>query len=567
MISSLYIKNIALIQELNLELNKGLNVLSGETGAGKSIIIDSINFVLGNRADKTLIRFGEKTAMVELVFSDIKNIESVKELLDDAGIEMEDDMIIISRKMSNDKSECRVNHHIVTVSLLRNIVALLVDIHSQNEHQSLLKVSNHIKILDKYNGKIASVKSEYCERLEEYKTLKNRLAELKAIIGKETDLEELRKIVDELEKFEFKDGEEDELIAKRSRFNNAKMIYESLTESMNRLSNDSGYDVVTGLNQSGRALSNIVRFDEELNDIITRLDNVKIEIEDIINTIDSKLSDDDIFHLDIDALEKRLSKIRMIKKNYGQTEDEVCAYIDNAKKQIFDIEHADLEIGKVENGILEAKKKLVESAKKLHDLRVETSKKFEKDITGDLVELGMKNAQFAVQIDSISDVDEYGANGADIVEFMLTPNLGEPLKPLEKIASGGEMSRFMLAIKDTIADIDDIETLIFDEIDTGISGNIAKVVSRKLYNISLNRQVIAITHLPQLASMADWNYLIEKNVVEDKTITSVKMLDENEIYTELMRLSGAVMNSQIGLSNAKELKNESNEYKRKLNAN
>ena len=567
MISSLYIKNIALIQELNLELNKGLNVLSGETGAGKSIIIDSINFVLGNRADKTLIRFGEKTAMVELVFSDIKNIESVKELLDDAGIEMEDDLIIISRKMSNDKSECRVNHHIVTVSLLRNIVALLVDIHSQNEHQSLLKVSNHIKILDKYNGKIASVKSEYCERLEEYNALKNRLAELKAIIGKETDLEELRKIVDELEKFEFKDGEEDELISKRSRFNNAKMIYESLTESMNRLSNDSGYDVVTGLNQSGRALSNIVRFDEELNDIITRLDNVKIEIEDIINTIDSKLSDDDIFHLDIDALEKRLSKIRMIKKNYGQTEEEINAYIENVKKQIFDIEHADLEIGKVENGILEAKKKLVESAKKLHDLRVETSKKFEKDITGDLVELGMKNAQFAVQIDFVTDVDEYGANGADIVEFMLTPNLVEPLKPLEKIASGGEMSRFMLAIKDTIADIDDIETLIFDEIDTGISGNIAKVVSRKLYNISLNRQVIAITHLPQLASMADWNYLIEKNVVEDKTITSVKMLDENEIYTELMRLSGAVMNSQIGLSNAKELKNESNEYKRKLNAN
>lgn len=565
MIAYLTIKNIALIQELSLELKDGLNILSGETGAGKSIIIDSINFVLGDRADRSLIRHGETYAQVEVVFRDLKNHQEIKQILDDAGIETDDDVVIVSRSMTLDRSECRINRKIVTLSLLRSIVSLLVDTHTQNEHQSLLKISNHQKLLDAFNPKIDKKLQEYRKIYQEYNSVLAALKEYYSQAERERQIDILKYQISEIEKANLTEGEESELKTKRSLFYNAQKIYGSLHSACESLSGYAGSGGIEGVKQALNSLQSIAQYDESVNELIERLDSCYIELKDVYETLLDKNNAEDISSLNIDALEKRLEEIRLIKKKYGKTYEEINAFYEKATKDLDNIINSENRINSLNQQKEDLLQKLCVAATNLHEIRMKTANDFCKVITKNLCELGMKNSVFKVNsdFDSTKITEKLSNNGAETLEFMLSPNVGEPLKPLAKIASGGEMSRFMLALKNIVAELDNVDTLIFDEIDTGISGVIAKVVAEKLYDIARNRQVIAITHLPQLASMGDTNFLIEKKVIGEKTLTFVKELNVNEIFKEIMRLSGAVENSDIGLSNAKELKKQANDYKNK----
>ena len=565
MIAYLTIKNIALIQELSLELKDGLNILSGETGAGKSIIIDSINFVLGDRADRSLIRHGETYAQVEVVFRDLKNHQEIKQILDDAGIDADDDVVIVSRSMTLDRSECRINRKIVTLSLLRSIVSLLVDTHTQNEHQSLLKISNHQKLLDAFNPKIEKKLQEYRKIYQEYNNVLAALKEYYSQAERERQIDILKYQISEIEKANLTEGEESELKTKRSLFYNAQKIYGSLHSACESLSGYAGSGGIEGVKQALNSLQSISQYDESVNELIERLDSCYIELKDVYETLLDKNNAEDISSLNIDALEKRLEEIRLIKKKYGKTYEEINAFYEKATKDLDNIINSENRINSLTQQKEDLLQKLCVAATNLHEIRMKTANDFCKVITKNLCELGMKNSVFKVNsdFDSAKITEKLTNNGAETLEFMLSPNVGEPLKHLAKIASGGEMSRFMLALKNIVAELDNVDTLIFDEIDTGISGVIAKVVAEKLYDIARNRQVIAITHLPQLASMGDTNFLIEKKVIGEKTLTFVKELNENEIFREIMRLSGAVENSDIGLSNAKELKKQANDYKNK----
>lgn len=568
MISYLSIKNIALIRELELEFKDGLNVLSGETGAGKSIIVDSVNFVLGDRADRSLIRYGETTAEVEVVFSNIKNCGELQSMLADAGIDEEDGTVIVSRKMTNDRSECRVNRKIVTLALLRNIVALLVDTHSQNEHQRLLKVSNHIKLLDAYNRKIETRKKEYRDCLASYNDVKRKLSLFPSPEDRARQIDMLGFQTAEIDRVDWKKGEEDELDAKRAVFYNSQKISAALNEACADLSDESGLGGVASVSRATGALKSIAQYDSSLVTLVDRLTSAQIELQDIADTLCEKTQNGDISNIDVESVERRIEEIRLLKKKYGKTFEETESFYEKAKEKLDFLENSESEIKALNEEKNKIESRLADEAKKLHGLRKETADSFCKVIAANLRELGMKNSVFEIKFDFDENniLTHCASDGADGIEFMLSPNLGEPVKPLAKIASGGETSRFMLALKNVIAETDNVDTLIFDEIDTGISGVIAKVVAQKLYNISRSRQVIAITHLPQLAAMGDVNYLIEKKVVGEKTQTFLKELKGDEIYTEIMRLGGAVENSKNGLSSAIESKKQADDYKASLNA-
>ncbi len=562
MISYINIKNIALIQELSLELKPGLNILSGETGAGKSIIIDSINFVLGDRADRSLIRYGESTARVEVVFTDIDNINGVKALLEEAGIECEDDAVIVNRYMTQDKSECRINGRIVNLFTLRNLVALLVDIHSQNEHQSLLKVQNHITLLDAYNSKISGILELFRGKLAEYKAVLSKIDNFMSAAERERRLDLLQYQIEEIERVSWKENEEETLNNDRSKYYNAQKIATALSAALENLEGSVGFGGITAIKRAFSELNSILKYDDSLNNLVERLDASLIELDDISATLSDKIFSNEVENIDINAVEKRINDINSLKRKYGKTVEEVDNYYAKIKEETDILLSAEENVTKLDAKRAEFESELIILAEKLHIERCAAAVGFEKEIQNNLIELGMKNSVFKVKIDLRDDiVSNLHNNGADDVEFMLSPNLGEPLKPLAKIASGGEMSRFMLALKNVIADLDNIDTLIFDEIDTGISGVIAKVVACKLYDIAKTRQVIAITHLPQLASMADINFLIEKEVINDKTLTFIKKLDENDTYKEIMRLSGFAADSKVGFDGAKEMKKWADSYK------
>lgn len=568
MISYLNIKNIAIISELELQLDKGLNILSGETGAGKSIVIDSINFVLGDRADRSLIRYGETTASVEVVFEDIKNFSEISSILSDAGIECEEDQIIITRKMTADKTECRINRKIVPLTLLRSIISLLVDTHTQNEHQSLLKISNHIKILDGYTPAALKIKTPYRQNLAKYKELSEKIASFSNKEQREREIDMLGYQIAEIEKADVKEGEEEELKQKRSRFYNSQKITSALKTAHDKLNGNNNYGALPSIEESISELKRIVSYDDTYSELIDRLEACNIELSDVKETLYDKLYESESDNIDIDELEKRLEEIRLIAKKYGKTVDEVKKYYEDAQQKLDRLINAENELNKLNKEKEDLEKTLLAQTDELHNVRVKAAEKFCKAISANISELGMKNAKFEVKIEKISDdCNDFNENGNDEVEFMLSPNVGEPVRSLAKIASGGEMSRFMLALKNVIAEIDNVDTLIFDEIDTGISGVIARVVAEKMYDIATNRQVIAITHLPQLGSMADVNYLIEKRVVGEKTMTFVNRLNKEEVIKELMRLSGAVENSEVGKNNAIELKQRADEYKRKKQMN
>ncbi len=562
MLCQLSIENIALIDKLELELKNGLNILSGETGAGKSIIIDSLNFVLGERADKSLIRFGTDKASVEAVFEDYLT-PSIKDCLDDLGIEAED-VLILRRKMSADgKNECRINGRISTLSALKSLTELLVDIHGQHEHQSLLKSTNHIKLLDKLGEKkIATVKGEVEKNFDDYTSLKKEFLRFGNADERERKLDILSFQIDEIEKADVKDGEEDELLSARKRIRNMEKIISALEGAKNLLDGYDSQSVSASIKNANSLLNTISSYDENIVPIADRLDSCKVEITDISETLSDMLQKLDFDSRSAEQIEERLEVVRTILRKYGGSYESLQKFYEEATKEAQTLSNATERVERLETEIKVAAEKLFASAKELSQERRKIADKFEKDITKELCDLGMGGSTFKVEIETTDDVDQISANGADSVEFMISPNVGEPLKPLAKIISGGEMSRFMLAFKNILAGVDDIGTMVFDEIDTGISGNISQVVSEKMCNISRARQVVAVTHMPSLASMADNHYLISKSTENGKTLTHVDLLKDDT--DEVARLIGGNDYSIYAVPHAKEMKANAQRYKDSL---
>ncbi|MDR0697166.1 MAG: DNA repair protein RecN [Christensenellaceae bacterium] len=566
MITSLHIKNIALIKELKLELTTGLNILSGETGAGKSIIIDSLNFVLGDKADKSLIRYGESTASVQVIFSTDNLSDELKNTLNETGIEL-DDFLIIRRTMNeNSKNECRINDMAVTLTALKRIVSQLVDIHSQHEHQSLLSESNHIKILDNYSKNTRELKVILKQRLSIYRKAENELSTFPSEDERARQMDILSFQINEITDAKIYEGEEEKLIQERLRINNSQKIIDALSSASNKLNNDDGYSALTSIGYSIKELNSIAKYNEIYADLLQRLDVVKIELNDIASTISDEIDDASNEVFDSTQVEKRLDVIRSIKKRFGYTLDDIMIFLDKAQNEYDRLNFAEERISKLESIIKNESIEIIKLSKELHDKRVEISINFEKEIMSNLNDLGMTGSVFKVDIvypdNNQMLLNKVGENGVDEIKFLISPNKGEPLRPLAKIASGGEMSRFMLGLKNITAELEGIDTLVFDEIDTGISGHIAKVVANKLFNIAVKRQVLAVTHLPQLAAMADTHYLISKEERDGKTYTYVNPLNPNASLKEIMRLTGADINSKSGLENAKELKATCDEYKK-----
>ena len=562
MLCQLSIENIALIDKLSLELKDGLNILSGETGAGKSIIIDSLNFVLGERADKSLIRYGTDKASVEAVFEEYIT-PAVSSYLDDLGIETED-VLVIRRKMSIDgKNECRINGRISTLSTLKGLTELLVDIHGQHEHQSLLKSASHISLLDKLGEKnIEKLKTEVERDFKDYSSLKKEFARFGNSDERERKLDILTFQIDEIEKVDVKDGEEDELLTARKRIRNMEKIISALEGAKNLLDGYDSQSVSASIKNSVSLLNTISSFDDDIQPIADRLDSCKVEITDISETLADMLEKLDFDSRSADKIEERLEVVRSILRKYGGSFESLQKFYDEAKKEANILANAAERVEKLEIEIGKAAKKLFESAKNLSLERRKVADKFEKDIMKELCDLGMSGSTFKVEMTTKEDVDDISANGMDSVEFMISPNVGEPLKPLAKIISGGEMSRFMLAFKNILAGVDDIGTMVFDEIDTGISGNISQVVSEKMCNISRARQVIAVTHMPSLAAMADNHYLISKSTENGKTLTHVDLLDDDT--DEVARLIGGNDYSIYAVPHAKEMKANAQRYKNSL---
>ena len=560
MLKSLYIKNIALIDEANIEFSNGLNILSGETGAGKSIVIDSLIFVLGSRADKTLIKSGETSAFAEAVFLCEEN-----NVFQQNGYESEDNLFTVSRIMSvGGKNEIRINGRIASQSVLKQISASLVDVFGQNEQTYLLRQENHLGILDGFgdNAKLKNIVSDLSVQLDDINKQLGKFG------GDDSERERLADMlsfqIKEIESAELFDGEDEDLSAQRQKAKSMEKITYACSSALSLLSGEN-----SSLDKVSTALNHLVQIDnidKEYETASQRLSSVKYELQDICETVENFLSELKFDQYEMDRIENRLDKIKLLKRKYGGSISAVLDFCNNAKQKLDEITHSDEIISqlkeKKENILLQ----LYAAAKNLSLFRRETATKFENKITTELQDLGMKNTTFAVVFSDMPQQSAFcgcGKNGFDKIEFYFSANKGEPIKPLTKIISGGEMSRFMLALKNITATIEKIPTMVFDEIDSGISGKIAEVVGCKLAKISKNYQCLVITHLPQIASMSDAHLLIEKSVTENKTKTTVTSLNFDGKLKEVGRLVGGDI-GEYGQLHAKDLIQWADNYKKSL---
>ena len=558
MLQQLSIKNIALIDELNIELGSGFNVLSGETGAGKSIIIDSLNLVLGERADKELVRTGTPKARIEGIFN-IEGNSAVYELLDENGIESEEDLLIIVRELNADgKSVCRINGNAVTLSVLKKIADKLADIHGQHEHQLLLNKETHLNFLDSFGGKSIFDQKENVRIAYTY--YKSCLDKLNSDWGTQEEradkIEMLQFQIEEIEKAEISVGQEQELNNKLEILKNADKIKEQIFDANRFISNGA----LDNIRSASGSLSKITYADERYEELFNRVESAFYELQDISEELnnDANLIDSDPF--EIEKIEDRLALLKKIYRKYGNDEETVLKFYDDACEELDRLINAEKTIDELEKQAEQFKKEYFKQADKLSEIRHDVAIIFEDRIKNELSDLGMKNA--TLEVDFLEN-DKISANGYDDVEFLFSANSGEPVRPLSKIISGGEMSRFMLAMKSVAADDVMLPTMVFDEIDTGISGSGAQVVAQKIASLSKKHQVIAITHLPQLASMADCHFLIKKFTENERTHTEVFLMDNEERKREVARLAGGA-ETELAIKRAEEILVQANEYKKSL---
>lgn len=565
MLEKLTIKNVALIRSAELEFSDGLNVLSGETGSGKSVILDSINFVLGAKADKSMIRYGEEECSVSAVFS-LKEDSSVYSVLEEIGIERDEQLIVSRRYRQDGKGGIKVNGEPVNAAMLRRITSRLVDVHGQSEHFYLLSPVHQLETIDRFAGE-AVVKEKNALRMlaEERKELRKKF---KALGGDEAErgrrLDILRYQLNEIEKADLKDGEEEDLLAKRLILSNAEKIMQGLSEAAEFLGSDGG--AVDSLGGGRRAVAELAKYGEDYAALAERMENLVLEAEDISETIRSMAEDFSYDEREAEAVEDRLDLIRSLKKKYGNSVEQIFIYRDKIAEESELLEHCDEESASLTAELEQNGRKVYAACLHLSELRRKAADDFCSRVENELKTLNIKKARFCAEFADYDRAEAVnaGENGADSVVFMFSANAGEPLKPLDKVISGGEMSRLMLAIKTQMSGLNEISTYIFDEIDAGISGSTAKVVAEKFADIAAEKQIIAVSHLAQIVSMADTNFLISKHETQDgKTLTDIVKLSPEKLTGELIRLLGGTEESSAAATLAEELRGSAVRYKQR----
>ncbi len=539
MISTIQIKNIGIIDNLSINLENGFNVLTGETGAGKTLIIDSLGIICGNRFSKEMIRRGEEYSYVEASIYMPENPIAV------------DGNIIVSREIyANGRNSCKINGRLVTVSELKEFMKQIIDIHGQNDNQTIMDKSSHIGYLDSFIGeKVLKIKVEYRNLFAKYNQIKT---ELKNNYGDEQEkqrkLDLLKYQQNEIEEANLKQGEDETLEEQRKIILNSEKIVENLEIADNTLTEQ----VIEGINTSIRALEKIEGIDENYSKKLSELKNVYYDIQELSRDISEAKEDVYFDEQERNEMEERLDLIFALKRKYGNSIEEILKYKQKVEQEIYEIENVDEINNKLKKELSSVENKMKVLASQMNELRMQSAKELSKKINKELAELEMPNAKFNVKIE-FNMQNEFNKNGLDIVEFVISTNIGEQEKPLIKIASGGEMSRIMLGIKSVLADVDKVPVLIFDEIDTGISGKAANAVSVKMKNIAKKHQILCVTHLATIAAKGDYNYYISKEVENEKTRTKVEKLNEERTIKEIARIASGEVN-EISLEHAKQLR-------------
>ena len=549
MLNQLSIRNVAVIDKLDINLHDGVSVLTGETGAGKSIIIDSINMILGDRANKELVRYGTDKAVVQAVFDAPK---SVINILEENDIDVEDETVIITRQVTKEgKSVARINGMVVTLNILREISDRLINIHGQHDNQALLTPIRHITFLDAYADN-----EEYINR---YKDILSKKREIeKKISSLEMDEQEKMQRIDlleyqvnEIKKASLEKGEEDDLREQRDIYTNAEQITKSVNEAyMNLYEGDEIQSAYDGISIAVNEISQISDLNPQLKSIYDTLNEIMYSLEDTAHEIKEFGETVEFDEQTLNEIEERLDLISRLKRKYGNSIEEILEYLKKAESELNDIKLSDERTNELKEELKNITKELKEKGNVLTQRRENAAKVLEENIEKSLHELNMEKSKFKV---SIENDGTFYDNGMDKVEFLISTNPGEPLKPLVKIASWGELLRVMLAIKSILADSDGVDTMIFDEIDTGVSGKAAMSIAKKLAVIAKNKQVICITHLPQLTAMADNHYLIQKNTDGEMASTTLKELDEEGRELELARIIDGGEVTELALSHAKQM--------------
>lgn len=540
MITNLHIKNIGIIDDLEINLNKGMNVLTGETGAGKTLIIDAINIICGGRFSKEMIRKGENHSYVEVCMYAPEDVNSV------------DGNIIITREIyNNGRNMCKINGRLVTVVELKNFMNNYIEIHGQNANQQLLDSRTHIKYLDNFSGEeLFELKTKYAEKYTRYNEIKR---ELRNNYGDEKEkqrkLDLLRYQLNEIQESKLKMGEEERLEEKRKIIMNSEKIAQNLKEADMAI----GENTIDVIGTAIRALEKIENIDKKYEESASNLKNIYYEIQEISRDVNSYLEDVEFDEQERDEIETRLDTIYNLKRKYGNNIEEILNYADEVDEEIKKIENVDEYNNKLKGEQNHLEKQMNEIAEKISKIRKENAQILSERINTELTDLEMKNAKVNVKVEY--KINEFFEDGKDQVEIFIKTNVGENESELVKIASGGEMSRIMLAIKKVLADVDNMPIMIFDEIDTGISGKAAKSVASKLKSISKKHQVLCISHLAPIAAIADYNYFISKKVENERTCTNIKLLNDQEVLCEIARISSGEIND-ITLQYANELRNK-----------
>lgn len=560
MLLNLHVKNLAIIDEIEVDFAQHLNVLTGETGAGKSIIIGSVNIALGGKVAKDMIRKGAEFALVELTF--LINDPGLRKKLEELGISFEDDTLLISRKITQTRTVNRMNGESVTIAMIKKVADLLIDIHGQNEQQSLLHKAKHLEILDHYAcEQMAGRDTALAESYHRYKKIVEELE--KNQVPEEERLREISFLQYELEEIEaadLKEGEEAELAEQYRKLSNASEIVQGLSEVYGMVNQESG-SVSDKISESIRILSKLSEYDERLAEFCGQLSEIDALVTDFSRDTSDYMDGFDVRVDELDEVERRLDLVRGIQAKYGATIEDVFAYADKIKEKLKKYEEYDAYREKLKQELKEEENTLQKLSQEVSAVRKKCAKVLEKEITQALVDLNFLQVKFQI---AVRERTEFSANGTDDIEFMISTNPGEELRPVGTAASGGELSRIMLAIKAVLAGHDEIQTMIFDEIDVGISGRTAQMVAEKMALIGREHQVICISHLAQIAAMADTQFLIEKENDQNHTKTQIHPLDKEDAVLELARILGGAQITEAVMNSAREMKDLADQWKNQL---
>lgn len=558
MIKTLKVQNFALVNNIEINFQEGFNVLFGETGAGKSIILKSIYYLLGAKFNKSDVRSGEKFVKVSAVFDISKTTQDV---LARFGINACDEILISRATELPSKNECRINGEMVTLEMLSEVASTLLDFYGQHENMALLKASNHISMLDDFaSSELAKAKKEVSTLYAEYHAVISELSKFGGSAeNRERLLDLLNYQIKEIESANIQPNEDEEIETKLYAYRNSEKVNNILESSFKKLDDNMG--VLPYLKDTTKLLGGLVQFDIDADGFIQRLDSCFFEIQDIADQLKLKLDANRFSERELEDLDQRLDKIKSIKKKYGKTLPEVFEFLDSACNQRDELLGAEEKIQELTKKLEGIEVNLKQKSSVLTELRKKYAEQFEKKINSELSELGMKNANLKVDFNQSSS---FSANGVDVAEFLFSANLGQGLKPLSKTISGGEMSRLMLVVKLITADKDAVGTLIFDEVDSGISGEIGSAMAKKIAKISSRYQVICITHLPQVCAMADAFFYVSKNAVNGKTESKIEQITSPRIEESIAKLSGGKFDTQTSIAHAKELLTWARDFKKSI---